>query len=197
MNCTTSFSRGSLLWAPLALFLFFSVGACQNKAELSDRLALTEVKYHLENNPVYESASMDYGEMRFRTPADETLLNAYSQLESYGYVRMELLKERKRFLSKDSTLFYIVQLTDKAIPFVLEKGPSKAKVRTYDYKLEETQPVHIELSGKNRAKVTVTLKQEETDFVVIAKKNQTPHATFIKKTYNFRFDEQSGWRIIP
>lgn len=169
--------------------------ACDNKHILNERIALTEVRYHLENNPVYETVTIDYGEVRFRKSQDSLLLDAYENLVNYGYATMDLMDERRRFLSRDSTFTYNIRLTDKAIPYVLEQSADKVTVKTYDFILEESDPIHLEQSGKNRAKVTVTLKQQETDFAMFAEKNRKANASFIKRTYNMRFDDTSGWRI--
>lgn len=182
-----------LLLAVAALSLLLT--ACGDKRVINERIALNEIRFHLENNPVYEAVTIDYGEVRFRQNADSALLDAYQHLEQYGYARLELLRERKRFMSRDSVFFYHIHLTDKSIPYVLDKTETKATVRTYEYKLDESVPIHLEETGKNRAKATVTLKQRETDFAMFATKNKSPNASFIKQTYNLRFDEQSGWRI--
>lgn len=179
--------------AALALFL----GSCSDKRVINERIALNEIKFQLENNPVYETAVLDYGEVRFSKKSDSTLLDAYEHLETYGYVNLELLKERRRFLSRDSVFTFIVHLTDKSIPYVLDKTATKATVKTYYYELDESESVNLEQTGKNRAKATVTLKQRETDFSMFAQRNRASSASFIKKTYNFRFDENSGWRIAP
>ena len=179
----------------VGLSLFF-VG-CKDKRVINDRIALNEIKYHLENNPVYETTTLDYGEVRFSKKSDSALMDAYEHLEDFGYVKLELVNERKRFLSRDSVFKYIVHLTDKSIPYVLDKTADKATVKTYYYELDESEPALLEQTGKNRAKATVTLKQRETDFSMFASKNRASSASFIKKTYNFRFDENSGWRIAP
>lgn len=184
----------SVVWLLVPLFALLLVG-CGDKRVVNERVALNEVRYYLENNPVYETVGIDYGEVRFRQPADSALLDAYQHLEQFGYAHLELLKARKRFLSRDSTFTYQVQLTDKAIPYVLDKTDTKATVQTFYYELDESDPVHLETTGRNRAKVTVTLKQRETDFSMFAKKNKSPNATFIKQTFSLRFDEKSGWRV--
>lgn len=172
-----------------------SLAGCSDKRVINERIALNEIKYFLENNPVYETEEIAYGEIRFSKKSDSVLMDAYEHLDTYGYVRLELVKERKRFLSKDSVFTYVVHLTDKSIPYVLSKTPDRATVKTYYYELDESESAHLEQSGKNRAKATVTLKRQETDFAMFAKKNRASNASFIKKTYNFRFDENSGWRI--
>ena len=171
------------------------ISACDNKHVLNERIALAEVRYHLENNPVYETVTVDYGEVKFRKSQDSLLLDAYEHLVNYGYATMDLMDERRRFLSRDSTFTYNIRLTDKAIPYVLEQSADKVTVKTYDFVLEESDPLHLEQSGKNRARVTVTLKQQETDFAMFAEKNRKSNASFIKRTYNMRFDDSAGWRI--
>jgi len=181
----------------LAMVLSVFLWGCKDKRVINDRIALNEIKYHMENNPVYETTTLNYGEVRFSKKSDSALMDAYEHLEAFGYVKLELVNERKRFLSRDSVFTYIVHLTDQSIPYVLDKTADKATVKTYYYELDESEPALLEQTGKNRAKATVTLKQRETDFSMFASKNRASSASFIKKTYNFRFDENSGWRIAP
>ncbi|MBK1441743.1 hypothetical protein JHJ32_17220 [Parapedobacter sp. ISTM3] len=174
----------TLLWA-----------ACGSDKSISDRVALSEVTYHLESNPVFETAEMEYGEVKFDQKSDADLLATYKELEKGGYVTLELLKERKRFLAKDSTFVYLVKLTNKSIPFVLEKTDKKATVKTVEYTLDEDGGIAVEQTGKNRAKATVTLKKTETDFVDFAKKGADNNASFTKKTYTLRFNKETGWGV--
>ncbi len=180
---------------PIMLCLAAMFVACGSDKSISERVALGEVGFYLESNPVYETAEIDYGEVKFRQAPDAELLEAYEALEKNGYVTMELLKERKRFLSKDSTFVYLIKLTDKSIPLVLEKTEKRAKVKTATYALDEEGGAHIEQTGKNRAKATVTLSKSETDFADFAKKGADNNASFIKKTYSLRFNSETGWGV--
>src|SRR5690606_34404764 len=113
---------------PIVLCLAAVLVACGNDKSISERVALGEVGFFLESNPIYETADIEYGEVKFRQKSDADLLAGYQGLEKGGYVSMELLKERKRFLSKDSTFVYLIKLTDKSIPYVLQKTDKSAKV---------------------------------------------------------------------
>lgn len=170
--------------------------ACGGDKSISDRVALAEVVNYLESNPVYETAEMEYGEVKLDKKSDAEMLAAYRELEKGGFVTLELLKERKRFLSKDSTFTYLVKLTDKSIPYVLKETDKKATVKTAEYALDEDGGVHVEQTGKNRAKATVTLRKAETDFTDFAKKGSGSNASFVKKTYTLRFNGESGWEVI-
>ncbi|PPK99732.1 hypothetical protein [Parapedobacter indicus] len=182
-------------YTPL-LFIAFLWGACGHEKSISDRIALGEIAHYIEANPVYETAEMDYGELKFSQRSDSDLLVAYERLEKGGYVTLERLKERKRFLSKDSTFVYLVKLTDKSIPFVLEKTDKKATVKTFEYTLDEEGGVLVEQTGKSRVKATVTLRKAETDFADFAKKDPDNNASFTKKTYSLRFNGDAGWEVI-
>lgn len=187
--------RNTVWYGTIVLAFAILMASCSDNRVLDERIAMNEVAYFLENNPVYETAELPYGEVRFKQQNDSSRLDSYKHLEQYGYLRMELLKEKKRFLSKDSTFTYHIYLTDKSIPHVLDKTDTKATVRTYYYELDDTQEALIEQTGKNRAKVTVTLNRRETDFAMFAQKTTGSNSSFIKKSYTFRFDENSGWRI--
>ncbi|SFC23317.1 hypothetical protein SAMN05421747_106188 [Parapedobacter composti] len=169
--------------------------ACGSDKSISEHVALAAIKHYAAANPVYETANIDYGEVKFNQKSDTGLLEAYRALEKGGYVTLELLKERKRFLSKDSTFVYLIKLTDKSIPFVLEKTDKRARVKTIEYALDEDGGVHVEQTGKNRAKATVTLKKAETDFADFAPKGSGNNASFIKKTYSLRFNGETGWEV--
>lgn len=169
--------------------------ACGSDKSVTERVALSEVSFYLESNPVYETAEIDYGEVKFGQKSDTDLIAAYRGLENGGYVTMELLKQRKRFLSKDSTFVYLIKLTDKSIPLVLEKTDKRATVKTAEYALDEKGGAHIEQTGKNRAKATVTLTKTETDFADFAKKGADNNASFVKKTYLLRFNKDTGWGV--
>ena len=169
--------------------------ACGSDKSISERVALGEVAHYLRSNPIYETADMEYGEVKFSQKSDTDQLAAYQRLEKEGYVTLELLKERKRFLSKDSTFVYLIKLTDKSIPFVLDKTDKRATVKTFEYALDEDGGVHVEQTGKNRAKATVTLRKTETDFADFAKKGADNNASFAKKTYSLRFNAETGWEV--
>ncbi|WP_257668020.1 hypothetical protein [Parapedobacter tibetensis] len=179
----------------IAIFFMAAFIACGSDKSISEHVALSEVAHHLESNPVYETADMEYGEVKFSQKSDTDLLIVYRELEKGGYITLELLKERKRFLSKDSTFMYLVKLTDKSIPFVLEKTDKKATVKTFEYTLDDNGGVHVEQTGKNRAKATVTLKKTETDFADLAKKDASNNASFTKRTYKLRFNGEMGWEV--
>lgn len=179
------------------MLLSFLLVNCTNKKEINERIALNEITYHLENFPVYETAEFAYGEVKFSKKNEADLLDVYETLEKYGYIRLDILKERKKFLSSDSIFTYDVFLTEKSIPYVTKKTEKTATVKTYEYVIDESESVILEQTGKNRVKATVTLKQQETDFAPLAKKNRASSASFLKKSYNFRFDETIGWSIVP
>lgn len=178
---------------PLIIIGFLT--ACGDGKELNEHVAITEIRHHLEMNPIYESAGMDFGEVRLRRNADASLLRAYQEIQQDGYITFGLMDKRKRFLSKDSTFTYLVELTDKAIPFVLEKKEKKVTVKTFYYELDESAGIHLEQTGKNKAKAIVTLKKRATDFAAFAEKAKDSHASFTKKEYTLRFNKNAGWQV--
>ena len=177
----------------MPLLAIFFLQSCSEK-NLSESRAMNQVEAYLSANPMYETADIAYGEVKFRAKADAGLLKAYKKLNSLGYIEMAMEQERKRFLSKDSTYVYIVKFTDKSIPFVLEKGAKKAKVKTYYYELDKSIPAHIEQKGKNKAVAVMSLKKQQTDFYEFSK-DKNPHATFIKRDFSLKFDKNEGWVV--
>jgi len=177
----------------MLLLAVFFLQSCSEK-NLSENRAIHQIETYLSANPMYETADIAYGEVKFRAKADENLLKAYKELESLGYIEIVVEKEHKRFLSKDSAYIYIVKFTDKSIPFILEKGTKKAKVKTYYYELDKSNPVHIEQKGKNKAAAVTSLKKQQTDFYKFSK-DKNPHATFIKRDFSLKFDKNEGWVV--
>lgn len=181
-------------------FLFTLLGltvfsSCADKKNLTERVALNELSFHLENNPVFETVILEYGDVKFNSQKDANKLENYLLLEKYGYVEMELEKEKKKFLSRDSVYSYLIHLKDKSIPYVIKKNDKTFEVKSFYYELDQDQGALIEQTGKNRVKVTVTLLRKDTDFSMFDEKSKAANSTYIKKSYNFRFDEQSGWQV--
>lgn len=182
-------------WSLPLFIIGYLWAACSSEKSISDRVALGEIAHYIESNPVYETTAIAYGEIKVSQQSDSDLIIAYDRLKKSGYITMERLKARKKFLSKDSTFVYLVELTDKSIPFVLEKTDKKVTVKTFEYSLDEDGGVSVEQTGNNRVKATVTLRKSETDFADFAKKDPDNHATFTKKTYLLRFNEDAGWEV--
>lgn len=180
---------------PCLLLALFLMTACGSEKSISDRLALDLVASYLESNPVYDTGTLAYGNIKLRQKADSLSLAQLQTLEKGGYIRLERVNEKKRFLSKDSTFTIQVQVLDPSIPYVLEKTDKKLSVKAASYSLDESGGVMVEQNGKSRAKVTVTLRRNETDFADFSDKQVDAHTSFIKKTYSLRYIADSGWEV--
>lgn len=181
---------------PLCLLLGIMLCAgCENKKNISDRLALDLVESYLEANPVYDTGSVPYGEIKLRQRGDSVSIAQLRALEKGGYIHMQRIHEKKRFLSKDSVFTFKIQLLDAASPFVLEKTDKKITVKSATYSLDEAGGVMVEQSGKSRAKATVSLRRNVSDFWEFADKKADPNASFIKKTYSLKYIPESGWEV--
>lgn len=189
MTISRNFTKILLVFLPFILF------SCGDKKNLTERVALNELAFHLENNPVFETVILEYGDVKFNSQKDAEKLENYQLLEKYGYVDLQLEKEKKKFLSKDSIYTYTIHLKDKSIPYVIKKNDKTFEVKSFYYELDQDQGALIEQTGKNRVKVTVTLLRQDTDFSMFDEKSKAANSTYIKKSYNFRFDEQSGWQV--
>src|SRR5690606_8224856 len=108
---------------------------------------------------------------------------------------MQRINEKKRFLSRDSVFTFKIQVLDAASPFVLEKTDKKITVKVATYSLDEEGGVMVEQKGKSRAKVTVTLRRNASDFSDFSDKKTDSNASFIKKTYSLRYIPESGWEV--
>lgn len=175
----------------LSLIGLFSL-SCSEK-NISESNAISQIESYLENNLTYETTNFDFGEVKFKGKTQ--LLKSYKEMDSLGYIEMQLEKGRKRFLSKDSTYTYIVKLTDKSGPFVLEKDSKRAKVKTYYYELDKSVPIHIEQKGKTKVVAKVSLKKQQTDFARFSE-DKNPHSTFTKQEFSFKLDKEGSWSLV-
>ncbi len=189
MNFSGHFLRNSVL-----ILIFLGFISCGDKISLSENTALSTVETYLKANPVYETADFEIGEISFKGKKDADKLQAYKGLADKGYIKFELAKQKKKFLSKDSTFVYEVGLTDKSRPFVFKQKKNKAEVKTFEYRLDEKESPKVEMSGKKSANVTVHLKKTSTDFSVLTT-DKNPHSSFITKTFKLRYDKEGGWTV--
>jgi len=132
--------------------------------------------------------------MKFRQNKDLEELNKYKALEESGYITMSLQEQKKVFLSKDSSFVYLIKLTEKSAPFVLEQGNDKAKVKTISYVIDNDKLVDFVKTNDNSAKVTVTLIKVETDFYPFDN-NRGSNSEFVTKTYKLRHKKDEGWHV--
>ena len=93
----------------LVMGLAFIIG-CGPETTINDDVAASVISNYLDENPEYKTASFAFGEMKFRQLKDQEELNKYKQLESDGYITMELQEQKKVFLSKDSSFVYLIKL---------------------------------------------------------------------------------------
>ncbi len=180
-------------------YLFIAMGfaftsGCGTETTINDDEAASVISNYLNENPEYKTASFTFGEMKFRQIKDQEELNKYKVLEESGYITMSLQEQKKVFLSKDSSFVYLIKLTEKSAPFVLEQGKDKAKVKTISYVMDNDKPVDFAKTNDNSAKVTVTLMKVETDFYPFDN-NRGSNSEFITKTYKLRHKKDEGWHV--
>lgn len=173
-------------------FLFIS--GCGTETTINDDEAASVISNYLDENPEYKTASFNFGEMKFRQNKDQEELNKYKELEESGYITMDVQEQKKVFLSKDSSFIYLIKLTEKSAPFVLEQGNDKAKVKTIIYEMDNDKPVNFVKTNNNSAKVTVTLVKAETDFYPFDN-NKGSNSEFITKTYKLKHKKDEGWVV--
>ena len=63
-----------------------------------------------------------------------------------------------------------------------------------NYILSSEKPVDFSRVNENNAKVTVTLKKENTVFAPF-QKNSSDNSDFITKTYRLKLDKEEGWKV--
>lgn len=192
---TTYINLKNLLWKASFLFIIsLSFTACGDKASLSEDVALNSIEAYLKSNPIYETVEINIGEVKFSLKKDKNYLKAYKELEEKGYVNLNLVKQKKKFLSKDSVFTYEVKLTEKARPFVLKQKKETVEVKSLEYQLGDKEQARIELTGKKTAKAVLTLKKVANDFSILGY-DKNPHTDFIVKTFNLNYKKDKGWIV--
>lgn len=181
------------------VYLFLAIGfafitGCGNETTINDDEAASVISNYLEENPEYKTANFAFGEMKFRQLKDQEELNKYKELESAGLITMEIQEQKKVFLSKDSAFVYLIKLTEKAAPFVLDQSKDKAKVKTIIYEMDNDKPVDFAKTNDRSAKATVTLMKVETDFYPFDD-NKGSNSEFMTKTYKLRHKKDQGWVV--
>lgn len=192
---TTYINLKNLVWKAAFLFIIsLSFTACGDKASLSEDVALNSIEAYLKSNPIYETVEINIGEVKFSLKKDKNDLKAYKELEEKGYVNLSLVKQKKKFLSKDSVFTYEVKLTEKARPFVLKQKKETVEVKSLEYQLGDKEQTRIELTGKKTAKAVLTLKKVANDFSILGY-DKNPHTDFIVKTFNLNYKKDKGWIV--
>jgi hypothetical protein len=175
------------------LLLIFITG-CGNNAVLEQSVASDLVTSYLKSNPVYETEKIELGEIKFKSDTDKEELSKFKDLQGKGYVEMQLQKQKKKFLSKDSVYVYIVTLTDKSKPYVLKQEQNKATLKVMEYVLDEDKPATLDKAGNKTAKVTIMLKKVKNAFTVFYK-DKNNGSNFITKTYKLKYHKEAGWEV--
>lgn len=178
----------------LYILIFLLITGCGNNAALDQASAADLVSNYLKSNPVYETEKIDLGTIKFKSSADQEEMEKFKELDSKGYVAMELQEQKKKFLSRDSTYFYLVKLTDKAKPYIIKQEQNKATLKVMGYELDEDQPATLDKAGNKTAKVTIMLKKVQNAFSVFYKDKNTG-SSFITKTYKLKYSKEAGWAV--
>jgi hypothetical protein len=181
------------------VYLFLAIGlaflsGCGTETTINDDEAASVISNYLKENPEYKTASFTFGEMKFRQNKDQEELKKYRELESSGYITMDIQEQKKVFLSKDSSFVYLIKLTEKAAPFVLDQSKDKAKVKTIIYEMNQDKPVDFAKTNDRSAKATVTLMKVETDFYPFDD-NKGSNSDFMTKSYKLRHKKDQGWVV--
>lgn len=175
----------------LAFICIFT--SCKNESAIDQDDASEVILNYLESNPEYKTTTFKFGELKFHSRKDLGELNKYKELEEKGLISMELDESKKVFLSKDSTYVYLVSLSDKAAPLVLEQSKDRATVKSLNFVLADDKPVNFVKTNERTAKATVSLKKEPTDFYPFM--NKDSNSEFITKTYKLKLKKDSGWEV--
>ncbi|NTD96840.1 hypothetical protein G6M26_09845 [Agrobacterium tumefaciens] len=174
--------------------IIISFAGCKTKVTINQDEAGEVITDYLKANPEYKTIRFKFGEIKFNSTNDLFELGKYKSLASKGLVTLDLKQAKKKFLSKDSSFVYQINLTDKASPLVLKQDADRATVKAVEYVLADEKPVNFEQVNSNTAKVTVSLKMITTDFEQFDKE-ANKNSNFITKTYKLKLDKEEGWRV--
>jgi len=178
----------------IIIFISFCISKCGNETTINENEASDVIVEYLKANPEYQTTNFTFGEITFKGKNDNVDLAKYKELEGKGFIAMTLQEQKKRFLSKDSSFVYQVELTDKSAPYVLKQNNNKATVKSATYVLDDLKPVNFEKVNNNTAKATVSLKKVETDFYPF-QNNKNSNSDFITKTYKLKLKKDKGWVV--
>ncbi len=178
----------------LLILIVIAFGACKNPATINESEAGDVITTYLKGNPEYKTDRFHFGEMKFNSKKEMEELEKYKVLANKGYISMSLVEGKKKFLSSDSSYTYTIKLTEKVSDLVLKQDDDKATVKVVDYILSSEKPVNFSRVNDNNAKVTVTLKKENTVFAPF-QKNSSDNSDFITKTYRLKLDKEEGWKV--
>lgn len=178
----------------LAILLTIALFACKNQASINNQEAGKVVITYLKENPEYKTTKFDFGALKFNSMKEYAALEHYRQLANDDFITLDLVKSKKKFLSKDSSFIYSVKLTQKASPYVLKQDVNSAIVKAIIYELPDDKPVNFTKVNAATAKVTLSLKKVNTPFSVF-QKNPEENSEFLTKTYRLKYDKKDGWKV--
>ena len=162
--------------------------ACSD-GKLSSSQAKILVEESLQAKPMYETAHLTLGEVKYRTQKDGEKIKQLKKLEEDDYISIEEIKVKKKWLSNDSVWVVNIKCTDKALPYVTELKETRAKVKTLEYVLADE--INVEQKNEKNATITATLQKKETPFSFLSKK--IGGQDFIQKKFKARYQEKEGW----
>ncbi|MCX2586390.1 hypothetical protein [Pedobacter sp. MR22-3] len=174
--------------------IIIGLAGCKTKVTINQDEAGEVITEYLKANPEYKTIRFKFGEIKFNSTNDLFELGKYKSLASKGLITLNLKQAKKRFLSKDSSFVYQINLTDKASSMVLKQDADRATVKAVEYVLADEKPVNFEQVNSSTAKVTVSLKMITTDFEPFDKE-ANKNSNFITKTYKLKLDKEEGWRV--
>lgn len=173
-----------MLFISLLSVLFAS---CSNK--LSESKVDKLVKECMKKNPVNESTSITTGKVSFLSEDD---INKYKALEKRGFLKIEKKEEKNVWFTHN---YYLVSLTDKSKPYILETKENYEDntiniVKLCTFKLDKVGAIQ-EIPSMNTAEVSIIMKKEEkTPFYDVLEADKTEFKT---KKILLRKTENQGW----
>lgn len=168
--------------------------SCKSSNTINTDEAGQVIVDYLKANPEFKTTRFDFGQLTFNSGKDAQKLRAYQQLADSGYIQLNRLSAKKKFLAKDSSFVYSATLNHAAKNYVLRQSRNEATVKAILYELSEDKPVDFAKVNDVSAKVTVALKKRNTPFAAFQKKPEE-HSEFITRTYRLHYDKESAWHV--
>lgn len=175
----------------LVALLFTS---CTPSKELTGGQVEDLISAHLEKYPLFEKGKFDTDKQRLEYAKNKELIEAIQELIDENFIEVNNEKVRKKWFSKDSVYIIEPTLTKKALPYVINHNKNSSTVKTILYKLNEREIV-IEKNNEKTAICKVVLDKEKTPFYYFGK-DPNPKSDFITRRFKFKYDENTGWKIV-
>lgn len=183
-----------LITKSLLLCFALVMFSCQNSGEISASQAEGIIEDFLEENPYFETGTINTNKMKLSFAKDSLLVNQIAKLENEGFLELSDEKKRKKLLAKDSIWIFTPILSSKALPYVVEQGKNSTSVKTLTYELDDSREIIFDSKTANSATCSAILQKVKTPFFFFGK--DKAKTSFITQKFKLKYKEESGWVVV-